>query len=86
MTRVRREASQILAGPADIPSAPAIREQNIRDALWLPRSALRPGAPPRPVMVCAIGRLPFCDTGLHAVEAGGCGVQAELALRNVVLL
>ena len=85
MTRVRREA-QILAGPADIPSAPAIREQNIRDALWLPRSALRPGAPPRPVMVCAIGRLPFCDTGLHAVEAGGCGVQAELAQRNVVLL
>ena len=33
MTRGRREASQILAGPADIPPAPATLEQDIRDAL-----------------------------------------------------
>ena len=58
VTCVCREASQILAGPADVPPAPATLEQDIRDALlaskiisyaqvWaaLLRAALAPPSP-----------------------------------------
>lgn len=62
---IRREASQILAGPADIPQAPATLEQDIRDALLA--SKIISYAQVRPPSGASLAPLPDdADAGLHA--------------------